>query len=102
VNEKTKPLNAADILAEMAETYRERNAQYGDNFRVVGPVMELLHPKGVELTDAQDHELFHLYSLLIVKLTRFANSNLSHLDSIRDLCVYGAMIEAILQERRMR
>ena len=92
-------MSADKILAEMAATYRERNVAYGENFRVVGPVMALLHPKGVQLKTPADHELFHLWSLVIVKLTRFANSGLRHQDSIRDLCVYGAMIEAILQER---
>lgn len=90
---------AADILAEMAQTYRERNVVYGDNFKTVGPVMQQLHPNGVRLETPEDHELFHLYSLLIVKLTRFAHSELKHRDSIHDLSVYGAMLEAILEER---
>ncbi len=88
------------VLIEMAETYRERNAIYGDNFRTVGPVMNLLHPKGVTLNTVEDHELFHLWSLVIVKLTRFANSDLKHVDSAHDAAVYLAMIEAILNERK--
>lgn len=91
---------AADILGEMADTYRARNAVYGDNFRRVGPVMQALHPNGVTQKSAQDHELFHLWSLLIVKASRFAVSELTHQDSMHDLCVYGAMIESILQERQ--
>lgn len=90
---------AADILQDMADTFRERNSVYGDNFRKVGPVMKCLHPDGVKLVDELDHEFFHLYSLLIVKLTRFATSNLTHIDSIHDMCVYGSMLEAILKER---
>ena len=96
---KQSRITAADILAEMAETYRERNKVYGDNFRLVGPVMAALHPEGIELKTAADHELFHLYSLVIVKLSRFATSNCRHLDSIHDAAVYAAMIEAILKER---
>lgn len=90
---------ADEILTEMAATFKERNAVYGDNFRKVGPVMSALHPEGVRLSTDKDHEFFHLYSLLIVKLTRFATSNLTHRDSIHDMCVYGAMLEAILEER---
>ena len=95
----TQTVTAADILGEMAETYRERNKVYGDNFRRVGHVMQALHPEGVHMRGALDHELFHLWSLLIVKASRFAVSGLTHEDSIHDLCVYGAMIEAILKER---
>lgn len=91
--------SAADILGDMAETYRQRNAVYGNNFRLVGDVMKALHPKGVQLHSAEDHELFHLWSLVIVKLSRFATSGLKHEDSVHDSAVYCAMIEAILKER---
>ena len=92
-------VTAGDVLADMAKTFRERNAVYKDNFRVVGKVMHELQLDGVTLNSAKDHELFHLYSLLVVKLTRFTASGLTHEDSITDLCVYGAMIGAILKER---
>ena len=92
--------DASDVLQGMADTYRERNKVYGDNFRNVGHVMAALHPRGAGLQTPADHELFHLWSLLIVKLTRFANSDLTHIDSIHDAAVYAAMIEAILQERK--
>jgi hypothetical protein len=94
---KVQPSTAADILADAAETYRQRNAIYGDNFRRVAPIMALLLPAGAppEMLHTQH---FHLFELLIVKLTRFANSGLTHQDSIRDAAVYAAMIEASLLE----
>lgn len=91
--------DAGTILDGMADTFRERQKVYKDNYRKVGPVMIALHPDGVSLSTVGDHEFFHLYSLLIVKLTRFATSNLTHVDSLHDLCVYGSMLEAILKER---
>lgn len=91
--------SASDILDAMAETYRERNKVYGDNFRMVGPVMSQLHPDGVLLRTPQEHEIFHLWSLVVVKLTRFATSGLTHEDSIHDAGVYAAIIESILKER---
>jgi len=94
------PPSAADILGEMAETFRERNKVYGDNFRRVGHVLQALHPQGVTQNTALDHELFHLWSLLIVKASRFAVSGLTHEDSIHDLAVYAAMLESILKERK--
>jgi hypothetical protein len=89
--------DASNILAEMAETYRERNQVYGDNYKNVGKIMAILFPDGApaELLHS-DH--FHLFELMVVKLTRFAISDLSHQDSIHDTAVYAAMIEAILKE----
>lgn len=92
-------LSAADVLRAMAATFEERNANYKDNFRNVGLAMKALHPEGVSLHSDKDHELFHLWSLVIVKLSRFAAANLEHKDSIHDAAIYCAMIESILQER---
>lgn len=91
--------NAADILAEMADTFRERNKVYGDNYKRVGAVMEAMFPNGVVLQDAADFNRWHLFELLVVKLTRFANSGLIHKDSIHDASVYGAMVESLIDEK---
>jgi len=91
--------SAADVLAEMAITYRERNAIYGDNYKMVGKMVSVLWPNGVpQEIVIQDH--FHLFELILVKLSRFAVSNLTHQDSIHDSAVYCAMIEAILIEKQ--
>jgi hypothetical protein len=86
----------ADILIEMAETFRERNAVYGDNCVMVGKVMEDLFPNGITLRTAEEHERFHLLYMIIVKLTRFAVSEMTHVDSIHDTAVYAAMLEAFI------
>lgn len=94
------------ILNEMAETFRERNAVYGDNWRVVGKVLEALHgkdsvaPAAKLVGSAEQFDVWHLWELLVVKLSRFANSGLTHEDSIHDLAVYAAMIESIIKERK--
>jgi len=92
--------NAADILAEMAETFRERNKVYGDNYKRVGDVMVALFPEGVELKTQEDFNTWHLFELMIVKITRFANSNLKHKDSIHDAAVYAAMVEYLIKEEK--
>ncbi len=95
-----KKISVPDLLTDMANTYRERNAVYGDNWRTVGTVMAALYPKGVVLHSADEFNKWHLFELIIVKLTRFVNSQLNHADSIHDIAVYAAMIEAILQENQ--
>lgn len=94
----TVTITAADIERQRANTYEEKNKVYGDNFLKVGAVMEQFFPDGITLKGADAFNLWHLFELQIVKLTRFTNSNLTHLDSIHDEGVYGAMVEALLRQ----
>lgn len=89
-----KPITAADVLGEMADTYRERNAVYGDNFKMVAKLMAVLFPKGVP-SELVIEDQFHLFELVLVKLSRYAISNLTHIDSARDAGIYFSMCEAI-------
>lgn len=93
----TFPPGAPEILRGASATYEERNKQYGDNFRNVAPVMQVLFPRGIP-AELLHSSKWHLFELKIVKLTRFANSGLTHLDSIHDDMVYSAMIESIMRE----
>ena len=88
-------VTAGDVMESMAETFRERNAEYKDNFKMVGPIMKILFPDGVPAELLGSHQ-FHLFELKVVKLSRFAISSLQHIDSIHDDGVYSAMIESIL------
>jgi hypothetical protein len=85
---------AADVLDDMAATFRERNAVYGDNFKMVGRMMAVLFPKGAP-PELLHSDQFHLFELILVKLSRYAISGLEHVDSIHDAGVYCAMCEAI-------
>jgi|TARA_R110000803_G_scaffold51919_7_gene107065 hypothetical protein len=90
--------DASKILQDMATTFKERNKVYGDNYKTVGIVMSGLFPDGVNLKTIDDYNTWHLFELMIVKLTRFANTNLTHRDSIHDAAVYAAMIESLIPE----
>lgn len=89
---------AATILSAGAKTYAERNEVYGDNYRNVAPVMRALFPEGVP-SDLVLRDEWHLFEILVVKMTRFANSKLTHRDSIHDSMVYAAMIENCIREK---
>lgn len=107
---ESKGIGVPEILEEMAKTFRERNAIYGDNWKMVGEVMGVLFPHGVRLSHKHfidgakstppiiHYDVWHLFELQVVKLTRFAISGLTHIDSIHDQSVYGAMIEGILKQ----
>lgn len=89
---------AADVLAEMAATFRERNAVYRDNYKMVPALVRVLFPDGVP-PHVLDTDHWHLFELKLVKLARFASTGLTHIDSIHDDAVYSAMIEAILSNK---
>jgi len=93
-----KKVDASVILKEMSVTFKERNKIYGDNYKIVGLVMSALFPDGVRLKTIDDYNTWHLFELMIVKLTRFANTNMTHKDSIHDAAVYAAMVESLLPE----
>lgn len=83
------------ILQNMATTFAERNKVYGSNYKNVAPIIKALWPQGVPSSlVTTDH--WHLFELMVVKMTRFANSGLTHVDSVHDMAVYAAMIEAII------
>jgi hypothetical protein len=85
-----------EALRAAAKTFEERNRVYGNNYLNVGNVMKGLFPDGMVLKTADDFASWHLLELAVVKLTRFANSKLTHLDSIHDATVYCAMLEALV------
>lgn len=92
--------SAATRLREMAKTFEERNKVYGDNYLKVGAVMKILFPDGVQLTTEDDFNVWHLFELAIVKITRFANSKCEHVDSVHDSAVYLAMVESLIDQEQ--
>lgn len=84
------------LLDEAAETYRKRNAIYGDNFRLFPQVMLALFPDGLHLVTYEDWMRIQFVMLDVVKSTRYAqNFHVGgHADSARDKAVYSAMLEA--------
>lgn len=91
--------DAASVLRGMADLFETRNGQYRDNYKMVAPIIRALFPHGVP-PDLVVDDRWHLFELAIVKLTRFAISQLDHRDSAQDAAVYLAMIDAINHERQ--
>jgi hypothetical protein len=91
-------IKAPEILEAAAQTFRDRSAVYGDNFRMIAPLVRILFPNGVP-PELVTTDQWHLFELKLVKLSRFAVSHLTHLDSIHDDMVYSAMIEMLVREK---
>jgi hypothetical protein len=93
------------LLRGSADAYQERSAVYKDNFRSVGRVMEALFPDGApSLGPAVDYDRWHIFELIIVKLTRYANnySQGGHEDSVVDMVAYLGILHALDEEFAQR
>lgn len=91
---------APDLLAAAAETFRERNALYGDNYLLFGEVMAAFFPQGLPpLRSIEDFNRLGIFVQCAHKLSRYAAQfgNGGHQDSAHDLVVYAAMLEEVTQ-----
>lgn len=97
--DRANSLTAADLMTIGAQTYRERNAAYGDNYKQHGFIMDALFPKGINLVTVQDHNRFGIITMLAAKLCRYCNNfeKGGHKDSIHDLGVYAFMLQELDQ-----
>jgi len=91
----------ADIFDQMSATLRSRAADYGYNASKVADAMAVFFPDGVTLKTAEDYEAWHLFELIIVKLTRFVNSGLRHQDSIHDMAIYAGFVERLVTKHNI-
>jgi GH18 family chitinase len=96
---KSGKLRVDVVLEQMLETFRDRNSTYKDNWKSAGDVMAALFPQGIKLQTKADHIKFAFLNHIVGKLTRFVAADMAHTDSIHDLAVYAAMMEAFLKLR---
>lgn len=89
--------NVAESLVGAAETFAERNKVYGNNYEMVGRIMQAMFPNGITLKTVEDYNRWHLFELAIVKLSRYAVNYEAggHQDSIHDMIVYLAMVQEL-------
>lgn len=86
-----KPRSVPELLAAGAETFRERNALYGDNYKHYGAILCGLYPNGLTLRTAEDWNRLALVFACTNKLSRFTWAG-GHADSALDLMVNAAML----------
>lgn len=85
------------ILRDMAATFEERNAVYGNAHDRVARIHDAIWPDGVP-SDLPGSPQWHVFEILMGKLARFAETGLTHRDSIRDMAVYCAIIEHLISK----
>ena len=86
----------ATILRDAADLFESRDEDYGDTWLNTGEVLKGLFPDGLQLITKEDFSRYNTLQNLISKLKRYCHNfeKGGHLDSVRDLEVYAAMLEA--------
>lgn len=89
--------NAADILEDMAKTFRERNALYGNNYHHFGEMMVALFPRPLTISTEEEWNRLALLLQVQIKVSRYAQQfpTGGHQDSAHDAGVYSAMLEEL-------
>jgi len=91
-----------EFLRAAAGIYEERNVLYGDNYKRIGPIFELLFPNGIELKKADDFNRFAVFVQILGKVTRYAENfpHGGHEDSLDDNAVYSMMLKELDREAK--
>ena len=88
----------AEKLMAGAQTFREKNAQYGDSFNNFAYVMAALFPNGMpDVKGINSVNRMGVFSHVVEKVMRYAAAwnEGGHRDSAHDLMVYAAMLEEL-------
>lgn len=80
-------------MRDAADLFEERNAAYGNNYRLFGAVMRAMYPNGLTVTTDEEWTRLMLQVHRVTKETRYACnfSRGGHADSMADLSVYAQM-----------
>lgn len=99
-----EPTPVGNMLRESADTFDQRNALYGDNYKRFGPIVDALFPAGVHLCGPDDFRRFGVLVQVISKLSRYCANFAAggHDDSLLDLSTYSAMLRELDHERKIK
>lgn len=88
-----------EILKEKADLFEAKGKEYGNTYKEYGNVMLALFPEGIKTENTKEWwNKFGIFNMLVHKLMRIAKTNFSSVDSIKDVQVYAAMLEELVNE----
>lgn len=95
-------MSAADRLDEMANTFRERNTVYSNNYERIGGIMAAMFPDGLQVRSQEDWVRLYFLLATVAKTSRYATNwwRGGHADSAHDAAVYFAMLEDYDRDRK--
>ena len=88
--------SVSNIMEKAIATLESRHKVYGDSYKLTANALESFFPDGICLKSSKDHERFHIFMLIVVKLSRYSNNwTKPHKDSIHDAGIYSFILEHI-------
>lgn len=80
-------------LAELADLFQKKNAEYGASYTDFGPLMKAMCCY-IELDTPESYGRFAIFTFMVAKLHRYATAfnRGGHADSLRDIAVYSQML----------
>lgn len=88
--------HAMNNMARARDTYKVRNAKYGNNYKRFGQIMMALYPHGLTIDSFEQWNRLGILHMIIAKLSRYVTDpKVGHLDSIHDIGVYAFMLEEL-------
>lgn len=96
--------SVSERLREAAKLFEERNAAYGNNYKMMGAAMHRLFPEGLTIDSEEKWTRVFFLVMFMMKITRYVKNFLrgGHQDSLDDLTVYAQMLAETDDETRMR
>lgn len=91
-------MKVSEIFDEAKKLHTSKGEEYGNTSAMFGDVLLALFPGGIRIDCAADANKFGLYFMMIHKMMRIASTVFKSKDSVRDLCVYAAMLEELLED----
>lgn len=82
----------------MLQIYNERGKEYGTNYTLIGDILQALYPDGITLKNANEHNRFHIFSMVLLKATRLAKTDFKHKDSALDMALYSAILAGLVEK----
>jgi hypothetical protein len=101
LQEKSKlTIPAIEILKEGISLLEERAGAYKSTNDQIADVLKILFPDGVSLDSSVSHQKYFNLTYIVTKLVRFANSRMTHRDSMMDLMNYAALEVTVLDKEK--
>ena len=94
----------AERLRAAAKLFEERNAMYGNNYKLFGKVAHQMFPHGLAVHSEDQWTRLIMFCHVITKITRYSANFATggHSDSLQDLAVYATMMDETDEESNTR
>lgn len=93
-----------NIQEEQMQILKQRHSEYGQAYKKVGEIMQILFPNGIFIFEKEQQQYFDLFKQVVGKLARFSHQfpKEIHRDSLIDAGNYiTLLLGAIEQQQQM-